>query len=176
MFVPVPEEPLREALADPERVAGAVPGLQRDADAESPPLSGRLRVRVGGHTITYRGALRLAPRSGGSYSLDGEGTEVRGDGSVKFSLVLRLAPGAEGGTSVAFSGTGSGDGRIAEIAGSSPQAVEAAVRRLLGRVGEGLAAAVSVEGGGPGAGGGAGPATSSATSASRCSPPTTWSW
>ncbi len=153
MFVPVPEEPLREALADPERVAGAVPGLQRDADAESPPLSGRLRVRVGGHTITYRGALRLAPRSGGSYSLDGEGTEVRGDGSVKFSLVLRLAPGAEGGTSVAFSGTGSGDGRIAEIAGSSPQAVEAAVRRLLGRFGEGLAAAVSVEGGGPGAGG-----------------------
>ncbi|MEL3948222.1 MULTISPECIES: SRPBCC domain-containing protein [Streptomyces] len=153
VFVPVPEEPLREALADPERVAGAVPGLQRDADAESPPLSGRLRVRVGGHTITYRGALRLAPRSGGSYSLDGEGTEVRGDGSVKFSLVLRLAPGAEGGTSVAFSGTGSGDGRIAEIAGSSPQAVEAAVRRLLGRFGEGLAAAVSVEGGGPGAGG-----------------------
>ncbi|MFD9880179.1 SRPBCC domain-containing protein [Streptomyces alboflavus] len=152
VFVPVPEEPLREALADPERVAGAVPGLQRDADAESPPLSGRLRVRVGGHTITYRGALRLAPRSGGSYSLDGEGTEVRGDGSVKFSLVLRLAPGAEGGTSVAFSGTGSGDGRIAEIAGSSPQAVEAAVRRLLGRFGEGLASAASVEGVGPGAG------------------------
>ncbi|WP_405658994.1 SRPBCC domain-containing protein [Streptomyces sp. RK9] len=152
VFVPVPEEPLREALADPERVAGAVPGLQRDADAESPPLSGRLRVRVGGHTITYRGALRLAPRSGGSYSLDGEGTEVRGDGSVKFSLVLRLAPGAEGGTSVAFTGTGSGDGRIAEIAGSSPQAVEAAVRRLLGRFGEGLASAASVEGGGRGPG------------------------
>lgn len=138
MFVPVPEEPLREALADPERVVGAVPGWQRDADAESPPLAGRLRVRVGGHTITYRGALRLAPRDGGVYSLDGEGTEVRGGGSVKFSLTLRLAPAAEGGTSLAFSGTGSGDGRIAEIAESSPQAVEAAVRRLLGRFGEGL--------------------------------------
>ncbi|WJV47287.1 SRPBCC domain-containing protein [Streptomyces flavofungini] len=143
VFVPVPEEPLREALADPERVAGAVPGWQRAADADSPPLSGRLRARVGGHTITYRGALRLAPRAGGDYSLDGEGVEVRGGGSVKFSLILRLAPAAEGGTSLTFTGTGSGDGRVAEIAESSPQAVEAAVRRLLARFGEGLGAGAS---------------------------------
>lgn len=141
MFVPVPEEPLREALADPERVAGAVPGLQRAADAESPPLSGRLRVRVGGHTITYRGALRVAPLDGGAYSLEGEGAEVRGSGSVKFALTLRLAPAAEGGTSLTFTGTGGGDGRLAEIAESSPQAVEAAARRLLGRFGEGLGVA-----------------------------------
>ncbi|MFD5702143.1 SRPBCC domain-containing protein [Streptomyces lasiicapitis] len=155
-FVPVPEEPLREALADPERVAGAVPGLQRAADADSPPVSGRLRVRVGGHTITYRGALRVAPRGDGSYSLEGEGAEVRGSGAVKFSLVLRLAAAAEGGTSVAFSGSASGDGRVAEIAESSPQAVEGAVRRLLGRFAEGLAVAGGgglSGGGGEGAGG-----------------------
>ncbi|EPH46361.1 SRPBCC domain-containing protein [Streptomyces aurantiacus] len=146
VFVPVPEEPLREALADPERVAGAVPGLQRAADADSPPVSGRLRVRVGGHTITYRGALRVAARGDGGFSLEGEGAEVRGSGAVKFSLVLRLAPAAEGGTNLAFSGSGSGDGRVAEIAESSPQAVEGAVRRLLGRFAEGLAS------GGAGAG------------------------
>ncbi|GGR83718.1 hypothetical protein GCM10010252_23020 [Streptomyces aureoverticillatus] len=151
VFVPVPEEQLREALADPERVAGAVPGLQRAADADSPPVSGRLRVRVGGHTITYRGALRVAPRGDGGYSLEGEGAEVRGTGAVKFSLVLRLAPAAEGGTSVAFSGSGSGDGRVAEIAESSPQAVEGAVRRLLGRFAEGLASGAAARSGGAGA-------------------------
>ncbi|MER5305612.1 SRPBCC domain-containing protein [Streptomyces lasiicapitis] len=163
-FVPVPEEPLREALADPERVAGAVPGLQRAADADSPPVSGRLRVRVGGHTITYRGALRVAPRGDGSYSLEGEGAEVRGSGAVKFSLVLRLAAAAEGGTSVAFSGSASGDGRVAEIAESSPQAVEGAVRRLLGRFAEGLAVAGGggLPGGDAGAAGGVGGAGDSA--------------
>lgn len=158
MFVPVPEERLREALADPERVAGAVPGLQRAADADSPPLSGRLRVRVGGHAITYRGALRLAERGDGGFSLEGEGSEVRGSGAVKFALALRLSPGAEGGTNVAFSGTGSGDGRVAEIAESSPQAVEGAVRRLLGRFMEALAAGAERAGADGGADAGAGAA------------------
>ncbi|MVO86538.1 carbon monoxide dehydrogenase subunit G [Streptomyces sp. p1417] len=140
VFVPVTEEPLREALADPERVAGAVPGLHRDADADSPPGSGRLRVRVAGHTITYRGGLRVAARDDGTYSFEGEGEEVRGSGTAKFALALRLAPGAEGGTSMTFSGTASGDGRIAELVESSPQAVEAAARRFLAKFAEGVSA------------------------------------
>ncbi|WP_172386180.1 SRPBCC domain-containing protein [Streptomyces sp. MNP-20] len=141
VFVPVPEEPLREALADPERVARAVPGLQRDADPgpDAPPVSGRLKVRVGGHTITYRGGLRVAARGDGGYAVTGEAHEARGSGAVTFSLVLRLAA-AEGGTRVAFSGTASADGRVAEAVKSSPQAVEGAVRRLLARFAEGLAA------------------------------------
>ncbi|MGA4840599.1 SRPBCC family protein [Streptomyces sp. G45] len=142
VFVPVPEAPLRAALADPERVAGAVPGLQRDAapGAGAPPVAGRLKVRVGGHTITYRGAVRVSARDDGSYALDGEGTEVRGSGAVSFSLRVALAPAAEGGTDLVFTGTASGDGRVADVAGDSPQAVDAAVRRLLGRFAEGLAA------------------------------------
>ncbi|MFI8926970.1 SRPBCC domain-containing protein [Streptomyces sp. NPDC053474] len=143
VFVPVPEEPLREALADPERVARAVPGLQRDAadpGPAAPPVAGRLKVRVGGHTITYRGGLRVAPRGDGGYAVTGEAHEARGSGAVTFSLVLRLAAAAEGGTRVAFSGTASADGRVAEAVKSSPQAVEGAVRRLLTRFAEGLAA------------------------------------
>ncbi|MCI3932008.1 SRPBCC domain-containing protein [Streptomyces sp. AN091965] len=142
VFVPVPEEPLREALADPERVARAVPGLQRDADPgpDALPVTGRLKVRVGGHTITYRGGLRVAARGDGGYAVTGEAHEARGSGAVTFSLVLRLAAAAEGGTQVAFSGTASADGRVAEAVKSSPQAVESAVRRLLARFAEGLAA------------------------------------
>ncbi|MEV0443206.1 SRPBCC domain-containing protein [Streptomyces spectabilis] len=142
VFVPVPEEPLREALADPERVARAVPGLQRDADPgpDAPPVVGRLKVRAGGHTITYRGGLRIAARGDGGYAVTGEAHEARGSGAVTFSLVLRLAAAAEGGTQVSFSGTASADGRVAEAVKTSPQAVESAVRRLLARFAEGLAA------------------------------------
>ena len=52
-------ERLQEALADPARVARAVPGLQQDAGAE--PVAGRLKVRVGSHSITYRGARPRHP-------------------------------------------------------------------------------------------------------------------
>ncbi|UQT57342.1 SRPBCC domain-containing protein [Streptomyces durmitorensis] len=136
VFVPVPADRLQQVLSDPEQVAGAVPGLQRDADESASPLSGRLKVRVGGHTITYRGAARVASRGDGSFAIEGEGVEVRGGGSVKLSLVVRLDPAEDGeGTQVVFSGTGAGEGRVAE---SSPQAVEGAVRRLLERFAEGL--------------------------------------
>ncbi|MWA12480.1 SRPBCC domain-containing protein [Streptomyces sp. BA2] len=142
VFVPVPADRLQQVLSDPEQVAGAVPGLQRDADESASPLSGRLKVRVGGHTITYRGAARVAPRGDGSFAIEGEGVEVRGGGSVKLSLTVRLDPASaedgvagDAGTRVIFSGTGAGEGRVAE---SSPQAVEGAVRRLLERFAEGL--------------------------------------
>ncbi|MEV8018766.1 SRPBCC domain-containing protein [Streptomyces sp. NPDC086554] len=141
VFVPVPADRLRQVLGDPERVAGAVPGLQRDADEAAAPLSGRLKVRVGGHTITYRGAARVAARGDDGYVVEGEGTEVRGSGSVKISLTVRVVP-ADGGARVLFGGTASADGRVAE---SSPQAVEGAVRRLLERFAAGVAASLAAE-------------------------------
>ncbi|MGW2555428.1 carbon monoxide dehydrogenase [Streptomyces sp. NPDC001635] len=133
-FVPVSAEQLGEALADPVRVARAIPGLQQDAEAE--PVSGRLKVRVAGHTITYRGVLRVAARPDGSYAAHGEATEVRGTGTVKLSLSVRLLP-ADGGTTVVFTGTATGDGRIAEL---PADAVASAGARLLGRFAEGLGA------------------------------------
>lgn len=137
VFVPVSAERLRQVLADPERVAGAVPGLQRDAEETAEPISGRLKARVGGHSITYRGVARIDDRADGTYAIAGEGTEVRGGGSVKVALTVRLVP-AVAGTTLVIGGTAAADGRIAE---SSPQAVESAVRKLIERFAEGLGAA-----------------------------------
>ncbi|TCR23828.1 SRPBCC domain-containing protein [Streptomyces sp. BK205] len=135
VFVPVPAERLREALGDPARVARAVPGLQQDAGAE--PVAGRLKVRVGSHSVTYRGAVRLTGRDDGSYTADGEATEARGTGSVHLSLTLRLRD-TDDGTTLAFEATATADGRITEL----PQdAVGSAVVRLLNRFAEGLAEA-----------------------------------
>ncbi|MCN9241846.1 SRPBCC domain-containing protein [Streptomyces sp. RY43-2] len=141
VFVPVPVERLGEALADPARVARAIPGFQQDAGKE--PVAGRLKVRIGGHTITYRGALRVTGDGDGPYTLEGEATEARGTGTVKLSLSVRLLAAPDG-TTVAFTAAATADGRIAELPGDT---VTSAAARLLGRfaqrLGEGEATAAS---------------------------------
>ncbi|MEU4485978.1 SRPBCC domain-containing protein [Streptomyces purpurascens] len=135
VFVPVPAERLREVLDDPARVARVVPGLQQDAGAE--PVAGRLKIRVGSHSVTYRGAVRVSRRDDGAYAVEGAAEESRGSGSVE--LVLRIAlREAEDGCTVAFDGTASADGRIKDL---PADAVRGAVVRLLNRFAEHLAEA-----------------------------------
>ncbi|MFJ6853679.1 carbon monoxide dehydrogenase [Streptomyces sp. NPDC091271] len=130
VFVPVPVPALRRTLGDPARVARCVPGLQQDADASAGPLAGRLKFRADGHTITYRGALTLRPSGGGdSFSVAGEGVEARGTGSAKLALTVGLTE-TDGGTTIGFTGTVSGDGRIVDL---DAAAALAAAQRLLDR-------------------------------------------
>lgn len=131
VFVPVPVPALRRTLGDPARVARCVPGLQQDADASAGPLSGRLKVRAGGHTITYRGALRLTPLPDAAHgvAVAGEGAEARGSGSAKLALTVRLTA-RDGGTAIGFEGTVSGDGRLLDL---DPAAALSAAHRLLDR-------------------------------------------
>ncbi|MGI5401762.1 SRPBCC domain-containing protein [Streptomyces sp. CA-135486] len=151
VFVPVAAETVRQALRDPARVARCVPGLQQDADASAGPLSGRLKLRIGGHTITYRGTLRIVEQ-GEVFAVEGEGVEARGSGSAKVALTVGLKP-AEGGTTLTFTGTARSEGRLSEL---EPATTEAAARRLLDRAAERLsqAAAASDDAGAgqPGAG------------------------
>ncbi|MEV5520175.1 MULTISPECIES: SRPBCC family protein [Streptomyces] len=135
VFVPVEAERLREVLDDPARVARAVPGLQHDAGAE--PVTGRLKVRIGGSSITYRGTVRVSARDDGSYAVEGEAAEARGNGTVRLSL--RLTPRAEdAGTALVVTGTATADGRVTEL---PRDAVTSAVTRLLSRFAENLGAA-----------------------------------
>ncbi|MFD3657145.1 SRPBCC domain-containing protein [Streptomyces sp. NPDC058620] len=129
VFVPVPVLSLRRTLGDAARVARCVPGLQQDADASAGPLSGRLKIRIGGHTITYRGVLKLAGRDGDTFAVAGEGVEARGTGSAHLALTLTLTE-TDGGTTIEFAGTAGGDGRIVELGDA---AALAAAHRLLDR-------------------------------------------
>ncbi|WP_406410487.1 SRPBCC domain-containing protein [Streptomyces halstedii] len=130
VFVPVPVASLRRTLSDPARVARCVPGFQQDEDVASSPLAGRLKVRIGSHTITYRGALTLRATDGGeTFSVAGDGVEARGTGSAKLALIMSLVP-TDGGTTIGFAGTASGDGRIVDL---EQTAALAASHRLLDR-------------------------------------------
>ncbi|MEU0977826.1 SRPBCC domain-containing protein [Streptomyces griseus] len=129
VFVPVPVPTLLRTLGDPARVARCVPGLQQDADASASPLAGRLKLRAGGHTITYRGELLLTGPERDGFSVTGKGAEARGTGAVEVALTIGLTA-ADGGTTIAYSGMADGDGRLAEL---EEGAALAAARRLLDR-------------------------------------------
>ncbi|WP_189299597.1 SRPBCC domain-containing protein [Streptomyces albospinus] len=143
VYVPFPVGTVRQALTEPERVARCVPGVQLDADAAPHRPEGRLRLRVGSSTITYRGALTVSggAADGGTAPLTVEatGAETRGDGAVALTLTVRLSPATEPGpgTTLTCRGTVRSDGRLATADGHT---AEAAGRRLLDRFAENLAA------------------------------------
>ncbi len=127
-FVPFPVEVVRLALSEPDRVARCVSAVQRDAASPAGTLTGRLRLRIGNSSITYRGSLRIAPCDGG-FEIEGEGSESRGSGTVKLALVIGL-DAEDGGTRLGFSGAVQADGRLTEYDDAT---VETAGRRLLER-------------------------------------------
>lgn len=148
VYVPFPADSVRAALAERERVARCLPGLRPDAveseeTARGGRLSGRLRLRVGGSTITYRGSLEFSPRGGG-FAVEGEGTEARGNGTVRLSLVVepRDAEDARGSWLVC-SGSVVRDGRLADL---EEHTAAAAGVRLLDRFGAALADSLAEEG------------------------------
>ncbi|TJZ42254.1 carbon monoxide dehydrogenase subunit G [Streptomyces piniterrae] len=151
VYVPFPVGTVRQALTEPERVARCVPGVQLDADAAPEIPEGRLRLRIGSSTITYRGTLMVtdagaeggsgdgaADAADGAVTVEARGSEARGDGSVALTLTVRLSPATDPGpgTTLACTGTVSGDGRFADV---SAQSAETAGRRLLDRFAANLA-------------------------------------
>lgn len=142
VYVPFSVASVKAALAEPERVARCAPGLQLDAGegADSgtgrrqgrrdTSVAGRLRMRIGGSTITYRGSLRFTPEGDG-LAVSGSGSEARGSGSAELELTLvpRLSQDGEG-TRLVISGTARADGRLAEF---EEKVATAAARRLLDR-------------------------------------------
>ncbi|MCX5444506.1 SRPBCC family protein [Streptomyces nigrescens] len=161
VYVPFPVGTVRQALTEPERVARCVPGVQLDADAAPHCPEGRLRLRIGSSTITYRGTLTVSaaadegPGDDGAaaeVTVEAKGTEARGDGAVALTLAVRLSPATEPGpgTTLRCFGTVHRDGRLAE---ASDQSAATVGRRLLDRFAENLAGDLQrrpvADGGGP---------------------------
>lgn len=140
-FVPTPLQALAAALRTPSALEAALPGWQPDApeQPEQPefPATGRLRLRVAGSTITYRGTVK-ATGDASPYTLEAEGTEVRGTGTVKAAVEVTLAQaaGPEAGTTLTWRGTAQATGRLAAYESA---VVDAAIRRLLDRFATALA-------------------------------------
>jgi carbon monoxide dehydrogenase subunit G len=111
-------------------VTASLPGWQPDADAGDEPR-GRLRLRVGGSTITYR-ALVVVSGQGPVFTVSAEGTEVRGSGTVTASGEVEAVAtdSPEPGTTLRWRGRAAAEGRLTSY---EEAVVSAAVHRLLDR-------------------------------------------
>jgi carbon monoxide dehydrogenase subunit G len=138
-FVPTPSARVAETFRTPDAVASALPGWQPDPDAAEGErvVRGRLRLRIAGSTITYRGFVTVTGDAS-PFTLEARGTEVRGDGVVEVSARITLADTElpKPGTTVAYEGTATAGGRLASY---DQAVVDAAVRRLLDRFSAGIA-------------------------------------
>ncbi|MFC1418437.1 CoxG family protein [Streptacidiphilus cavernicola] len=162
VLVPLPQHTVRRALRRPDVLARCLPGFtaQEPAGQEGhdlPLLAGRLKLRVGSNSITYRSELRLTGDAGDSGDADPVFLirAVQSVGSGEVAGTLQVSTFTEGpvGTRIVFRGDFGGKGRIEDL---PPQALVLAARRLLDRFCAAMTADPEVTGGlGPGVVGGA---------------------
>lgn len=135
VVVPMPAELVRQALQDPALLARCVPGLSTEPAAvgsgPAEEIGGRLKLRIGASTITYRGVLSLIEGREGVLTVFAEGQEARGTGEATATLRVSVADGAAEGTAVVrFTGDLSATGRLTEF---DEETLATTGRRLLDR-------------------------------------------
>ena len=98
--VPVPVDQAWSVLLDVERVAACMPGATLDG-VDGEEYSGRMKVKVGAMTITYRGTARIvsADEANHRMELKAAGSEDRGRGEAEMTITATMAP-TGGGTRV----------------------------------------------------------------------------
>ncbi|MFG1750646.1 SRPBCC domain-containing protein [Streptosporangium sandarakinum] len=96
--VPVPVEQAWSVLLDVERIAPCLPGAALEK-AEGDSFTGRMKVKVGPITVTYRGeaAFENVDEDARTLALRASGREARGSGTANATVIARLRPDDAGG-------------------------------------------------------------------------------
>ncbi|TDD31547.1 hypothetical protein E1287_26075 [Actinomadura sp. KC06] len=89
--VPVPVDQAWSVLLDVERVATCMPGATLDS-VEGDEYKGRMKVKVGAMTVTYRGSARIvsADESSRTVTLEASAKEARGSGTASATVQAKL--------------------------------------------------------------------------------------
>src|SRR3954464_14843907 len=89
--VPVPVDQAWAVLLDVERIAPCMPGATLDS-IEGDDFTGRLKVKLGAMTITYKGSARIAARDekARTVTIEGSGKEARGSGTASATVQATL--------------------------------------------------------------------------------------
>ncbi|MGC4957301.1 SRPBCC family protein [Actinomadura citrea] len=89
--VPVPVDQAWSVLLDVERVAACMPGATLDS-VDGEEYSGRMKVKVGAMTITYRGTARIVSADASSrvVTMEASAKEARGSGTAAATVQARL--------------------------------------------------------------------------------------
>ncbi|MFI6596448.1 SRPBCC family protein [Nonomuraea sp. NPDC050536] len=99
--VPVPIEQAWAVLLDVERVAPCLPGATLDT-FEGEEFTGRMKVKVGPITVTYRGTATFedVDKDAHTLTIKASGKEARGSGTAAATVKATLTPAADSTTAV----------------------------------------------------------------------------
>ncbi|MEU4232450.1 SRPBCC family protein [Nonomuraea sp. NPDC026600] len=113
--VPVPVEQAWAMLLDVERVAPCLPGASLDI-FEGDEFTGRMKVKVGPITVTYRGSARFenVDKDAHTLTIQASGKEARGAGTASATVKATLTPG-DGSTAVSVETSFNVTGRPAQF-------------------------------------------------------------
>jgi uncharacterized protein len=115
--VPVPPDQAWDVLLDVERIAPCMPGATVD-EVDGDVINGRIKVKVGPVSLTYRGTAKFTERDDDSRTvvLEASGKETRGSGTASATVRASLQPDSAGnGTLVAMHTTMNVTGRPAQF-------------------------------------------------------------
>jgi uncharacterized protein len=119
--VPVPPDQAWDVLLDVARIAPCMPGATVET-VEGDDVAGRLKVKVGPVSLTYKGTAKFTDRDPASHSVlvEASGKETRGAGTASATVRAALRPqnGADsggGGTLVTLHTTLNVTGRPAQF-------------------------------------------------------------
>jgi uncharacterized protein len=172
-IVPVPPDQAWNVLLDVQRIAPCMPGATVD-DVDGDVVNGRIKVKVGPVSLTYRGTAKFTERDSGArvVVVEASGKETRGSGTASATVRASLAPDDAGhGTACTMHTTMNVTGRPAqfgrgvmvEVGGKLVEQFAANLAQLI--AGAEATAAVEAAGSGPEAGGAAETAETAATAA-----------
>jgi carbon monoxide dehydrogenase subunit G len=116
--VPVPPSQAWDVLLDVQRIAPCMPGATVDT-VEGDDVAGRLKVKVGPVSLTYKGTATFKDRNPADRSLlvEASGKEMRGSGTASATVRAALAPenGSDAATLVTLHTTLNVTGRPAQF-------------------------------------------------------------
>ena len=95
--VPVPPDQAWDVLLDVQRIAPCMPGATVD-EVEGNVVNGRIKVKVGPVSLTYRGTAKFTERDPDAHLIvmEASGKETRGAGTAAATVRASLAPDASG--------------------------------------------------------------------------------
>jgi carbon monoxide dehydrogenase subunit G len=141
--VGAPLERVWEALIDVERVAPCLPGASVTGKNDDGSYNGEFKVKIGPTSAAYSGKLNMETVDAASHSatMQASGTDRRGQGGAKATIVSSVAPAGDGQTRVDVSTDYHITGRLARFGRGGM--IEEISNRLLGDFAKNLQAMVA---------------------------------
>jgi carbon monoxide dehydrogenase subunit G len=135
--VAAPPDRVFAYLLEVNQVVGCLPGAELSEIVDSQTFKGKLKVKVGAVQVTYQGTAHIVDMveddTSATVTIEGEGREVGGQGSVRAKLLLTVAGTGDGGSEVRLESDLTVTGRVAQFGRG---VIEDVSRRLIGQMGE----------------------------------------